>query len=120
MVAPAVALAPSPKTYSRDAVRPGTAAVGCFMVKVMALGLVGSGATETRPAAAGHPVIVWVNGAATVDGPRALAARVDPTDVQSSDCRAKATGGATAPAAASVTSPLKLSATVFMEKSLAV
>ena len=70
-------MAPSPKTYSSDAVRPATAAVGGFIVKVNALGLVGSGTTDTRPGAVGQPVIVWVNGLAAVAVPRALAASVD-------------------------------------------
>src|SRR5688572_29675467 len=54
VLAPARAFAPSPKTYSSDAVRPATAAVGGFIVNVKALGLVGSGTTDTRSAGAGQ------------------------------------------------------------------
>ncbi len=57
------------------------------------------------------------NALTAVAVPRALAASVEVTVVQSGDWRTNATGGFTAPVAASVTRPLRLSATVFMENS---
>ena len=47
----------------------------------------------------------------------ACATSVDVTATQVGDWRTKPTGGLTAPAAPSVTRPLRLRATVFMEKS---
>ena len=61
---------------------------------------------------------VWVTGTATVWGPRALAARVVVTEVQTSDWRTKATGGVTAPAAASVTRPLTMRLRSLRDRSL--
>ena len=57
------------------------------------------------------------NALAAVAVPRALAASVAVTVVQSGDWRTKATGGFTAPAPASVTRPLRLRATVLRESS---
>jgi hypothetical protein len=54
---------------------------------------------------------------AAVAVPRALAASVAVTVVQSGDWRMKAAGGLTAPAAASVTRPLRWSATVLSDSS---
>ena len=59
-----------------------------------------------------------MTGTATVWGPRALAARVVVTEVQTSDWRMKATGGVTAPAAASVTRPLTVRLRSLRDRSL--
>jgi hypothetical protein len=82
-----------------------------------AVGCPATGVTETTEGGGGQPVVVIGNGAAVTAADRAWVARVEVIVVHSGAWRTNATGGLTAPVAASVTRPLRLSTTAFIEKS---